>query len=571
MHPEVRSDAPGDCPICGMELVEGTADASGSSGGATHARSISASALRRANVRLAEVQARRASATDAQRFAAEVTLDQSEQHLVTSWVAGRIESLRVRAVGQRVERGESVASLYAPEVYAAVADLRTARAHLAGLTANTPVAIRRAAESAARASEERLSLLGYGPSSIERLVENRGRRVSVVASHSGTVTELLVTDGQAITSGQPLFRVADLSRVWVLARVPEALARSFSVGQQAQVFTAGNPTIAGTLSLVEPIEAAAGQRTLRIEVAVPDGMALAPGMRAEVSFERRTREHHSGDSTSTHSATALDSALFVPRSSLLYAGDRRVLFVAHPDGDTGYRFEAREVEAVPGAPLAAEVEINRGLEAGELVASEGAFLIDSELTLSFGAHILGSNITPIVDVEAATARALSRVLESASNLSAALAGDNAPLAQVSYQTLAQTCRETEPEDPLVRSAFDALRHSLSRTEEVNEEAQNVNPNEHNETLVAIRTRLPEITSAIHSLLRLIPNPTNSSVFLTHCPMVNVREDRIQIGHEGASWFQRTNAIENAYFGARMFECGEIIAEVPPGQRLWMSL
>jgi Cu(I)/Ag(I) efflux system membrane fusion protein len=214
-----------------------------------------------------------------------------------------------------------------------------------------------------QAARERLLLLGMSEAEIA-VLEREGKtraRVTLHSPISGVIAELGVREGMTVTPGAPLFRIVDLSTVWVNAEVPEAQAAWLRPGSPVSARVAAYPqaTFEGRVGAILP-EVTAATRTLRsrIELKNPESR-LKPGMFATLVFRGERR----GD------------AVLVPSEAVIRTGSRDVVIVALGEG----RFRATPVEV--GAEAGGQSEIRKGLQAGDSVVLSGQFLIDSEASL----------------------------------------------------------------------------------------------------------------------------------------------------------------------------------------------
>jgi len=329
MHPTVQSPLAGRCPLCGMDLVRMEVDASP---GAVQVESAQAE---RFGIRTAV--AVDLALTRTVRFAGPVGWDLRRQRDVSVRTAGTVDGLRV-AVGSPVRAGDALFSLRSPELVAAQADL---------LAAQGP------ARDAARA---RLGALGLTPGQVDGVVA-RGvplDPVPVLAPAAGEVSVLDVVEGSPASPGVALLRLADAGAVWVEATLSAPEAALLPDGAPAAVRVDGLPeALAGT---VHPL--ASGDATARVRVQVRDaGGRLRPGMLAVVEVP-----------------VALPTAVVVPADAVVYAGTRKVVFVADAE-----RYVPREVHVL--ARVGDEVALADGLAAGEAVAASGAFLVAADSRL----------------------------------------------------------------------------------------------------------------------------------------------------------------------------------------------
>jgi Cu(I)/Ag(I) efflux system membrane fusion protein len=292
-----------------------------------------------------------------------VVFDETGQTTVTPKFAGFVERLYVDFTGQSVRRGQPLMEIYSPELVAAQEEL------LAALRMERQLQGSASAEVAARTSvlvdAARRRLLLWDVSAAQlREIERTGRVRRTLTLHApfgGFVTEKMVQAGQAVQMGMPLYRLADLSRVWVEADVYEQDLRFVRTGAEAQVEIGAFPgeALAGRVSYVYP-EVRPDTRTtrVRVELANPGGR-IRPGMYATVRID----------------APISERAVMVPRDAVMHSGTHAMVFVEERPGT----YLAREVRV--GAESAGRTQVLSGLAAGERVVARANFLLDSESRL----------------------------------------------------------------------------------------------------------------------------------------------------------------------------------------------
>ena len=274
---------------------------------------------------------------------------------VRGWV-GRIYA---DAVGDRVEPGEVLFTVYSPELYAAQAEyLLALRSQERARETEAPERAHYLVESARR----RLRLWDLAPVDLERLERTRQplEHLPIRAPVGGYVVEKNLVEGSAFESGQRLYRIAPLARVWIEAEVYEYELPLVREGQAASVtlpYLLGRRFEAKVAYVYPTLDPATRTARLRLEVPNPD-LALRPDMYANVRVHAERGER-----------------LVVPQSAVLYAGERSFVFRALGDG----RFRPQAVEV--GLRSGEEVEILEGLEAGDEIVTSGTFLIASESRL----------------------------------------------------------------------------------------------------------------------------------------------------------------------------------------------
>ena len=316
----------------------------------------------------------------------QVETDPRRVALVSSRITGRIE--RLAAVeGDRVAAGQAVAYLFSPEFLTAQADLQQAERR-AQVLAGTEDA--RGARALADAARRRLRLLGAGEGEIRRVAAG-GEPAAALALRAplgGSVMQAHVLAGAAVEPGAPVFTLADLSVVDVVAEVPERALPLVRTGQPATVGIAAFPALRFD-GHVERLRDALNPetRTVRAVIHVPNaGRRLRPGMFASVRLAVSTRDALalSGPPNAAPNVPPRGvpaAVLTIPETAIVTDGERRFVFV-----EVGPRtFVRREVRVAPLAPpgsatsRAAAVVVQDGLRAGERVVVRGAFTLKSEL------------------------------------------------------------------------------------------------------------------------------------------------------------------------------------------------
>ncbi len=359
MHPSVRQERPGSCPICNMDLVPVTRKqaASGEVVITPEQQQLIGVRSSRVETRPVELEVRATG---------RVAFDETRFAEVTVKYGGYIGRLHVEETGQAVKKGQTLFTLYSPELYAAQQE------YLIALASQ-----RRARETTApdradylvQAARQKLRLWDFSDSQVSALA-SRGtpaREVAVPSPASGYVVEKDVVEGAAVQPGMRLFRIAALDRVWVEAEVYESELPRVRLGQRATVtlpYLPG-PELDGRVRLILPAlnpESRTGR--VRIELANRSGAGgpmLRPDMYADVVLRSEERE-----------------ALMVPESAVLFTGVRRLVFLDLGDG----RFRPKEVQL--GARSGDFYEVIAGLRESDLVVTSGNFLVDAEARLRTG-------------------------------------------------------------------------------------------------------------------------------------------------------------------------------------------
>ncbi len=368
MVPSQRFDKPGKSPFMDMQLVPVYADAdAGAGAGASSGVKVSATVQQNLGIRDATV--RRATMSSSFDAVGAVQFDERRNNVVQTRVAGYVEHLAVRAPMERVRKGETLATIFAPDWLGPQNEL------IALERTHAPADLIAAARDRMRA----LSI----PDDLVRRSEDSGiaqARFTLASPSNGVIAELGVREGAAVTPGMTLFRIAGLETVWAVADVPEAQAARLTPGLKvkATLQADASQTFEGELKEIIP-EVSSTTRTLKARFEVDNKAGkLTPGMllRLAVSGPRSER-------------------LVVASESVIRTGKRAVVILHKSDG----AFEPRDVTL--GMDYGDDVEILSGLSEGDQVVASGQFLIDSEARLR---SVLGSMATVAPKLPAGAAK-----------------------------------------------------------------------------------------------------------------------------------------------------------------------
>jgi Cu(I)/Ag(I) efflux system membrane fusion protein len=347
MAPQQKFDKPGKSPFMDMPLVPKYVDEAADQGTVT----ISPRIVQSLGVRTAEA---RHGAIE-QRFETVGSVAYNERGLVQlqARAAGFVEKLYARAPLDPVAKGAPLVEILYPEWAGAQEEYLLLRRH------ESPEL-----KALAQAARQRLALLGMSESEIAAIDREGSTRArfTLAAPISGVIAELGVREGMTVMPGMTLFRIVDLSTVWVNAEVPEAQAAWLRPGGRVEARVTGYPETIfdGRVGAILP-EVNPATRTLRarIELANP-GTRLKPGMFATLSF----------------AGNHIREKVLVPSEALIRTGQKSVVILALGGG----KFRSAEVEV--GHQAGGQSEIRKGLNSGDKVVLSGQFLIDSEASLS---------------------------------------------------------------------------------------------------------------------------------------------------------------------------------------------
>lgn len=294
------------------------------------------------------------------RTVGQVDYDESSLATVTTKIDGWVEQVYIQETGTQVHEGDALFEIYSPELFSAQEEFLVAMR-------DVERADGRAAELARarlRTARERLSLFDISEEQIERLEETGeiSKTLTIKAKNTGIVTHRNVTAGDYLEAGQPAYRIADLSTVWVIGKVYESDLPFIELGQEARMTLDYLPgqTWRGRVTYVYPyLEQGTREVPVRMEFHNP-GYELKPGMYATIRLQSRVE----------------DSATLVPSMAMIDTGERQVVFVQRTPG----KFEPRLVRTGVRTNQD-EFQVLSGLAPGEMVVVSGQFLLDSESRL----------------------------------------------------------------------------------------------------------------------------------------------------------------------------------------------
>ncbi|MBK8979871.1 MAG: efflux RND transporter periplasmic adaptor subunit [Planctomycetes bacterium] len=511
MHPQVRQDGPGLCPVCHMELVP--LDSVGGDDGP--GVRIDPVVVQNMGVRVAPVS--RAVLRRTIRAFGALREAQPRQRDIALKVSGFVEVLHADTVGMAIRRGDPLFDLYAAELVVAQAEL---------------IAARRSGNAELLAAARQKLLLWDVPAELVDTLEAMDtpqRTLTWRSPVDGVLVRRDVVEGAPAMADRPLLRIVDLSTLWLDAQVPESQIAAITAGQPATATFVARPgvLVQGSIVFVAPdLDARTRTGVVRVEVPNPDG-ALKPGMFARVQLD----------------ATAGPAVVVVPSEALLDTGLRQLAWIALGGG----RFEPRVVE-VGATGDGGLVEVRRGLEPGEHVVVSGQFLIDAESRLREGSRrfvenglLDGGDRLPVgagTQLDETTQAAVDAVLTAYLAVTTAFAADRDDAdAWAAWQEAARALHETAPED--LRAETGALHRALSAD------------------TADLATRRAALISASGAAVALFRRARPSASFggelhVFHCPMAPI------------DWVQVRTEIRNPYYGSEMLECGEETAALPLG-------
>ena len=409
MHPQIRRDGPGACPICGMDLVPVRESADG-----VRTVSISSEIKSLMNVQVSPV--RRRYVTAEVRMVGKVDYDETRLAHITAWVPGRLERMFVDFTGVEVNKGDHMVQIYSESLYTAQEEL------LAVTKRDRPLSTSRFIEpiDLAESAREKLRLLGLTPEQIQT-IEQRGKSSETVTIYSpagGVVVAKNKQEGDRVQTGDRIYTVADLNVLWVQMDAYESDLAWLRYGQDVEFTTEAYPgeVFRGRIAFIDPV-LNEDTRTVKVRVNVPnDDGRLKPEMFVRAIVQSNIAaggrvlnaslagkwispmhpeiiKDQPGDCDIcgmplvraeslgyvTAEPTNAAKPLIVPVKAVLLTGTRAIVYVQVPDAEKP-TYEGREI--VIGPRAGDFYLVKSGLKEGDLVVTNGNFKLDSALQIS---------------------------------------------------------------------------------------------------------------------------------------------------------------------------------------------
>ena len=516
MHPQIMREEPGDCPICGMDLIPAE---SSSDGLTVNQFKMTENALALANIQTTVVGNSNA-ASEALTLSGKIAVNEDETATQPAHFDGRVERLMVSSVGQEVRKGQEVATIYSPELVAAQQELFTA-AKLKGSQPKLYAAVRNKFKNWMISD----ALLDQ--------IEETGKTVTrfpIYASFSGVVSEISVNEGAHVMDGNPIFKVADLSTVWAEFDAYESQINQLKKGQSIRISSNAYPNkiFDAEISFIDPV-LNTQTRTVTVRATLNNAEdLLKPGMFVEAKVTGVSKEN---------------SGLMVPASAVMWTGERSLVYVK-PNANTSV-FEMREVTL--GEKIGDSYSIVSGLNNGEEIVTNGTFTVDAAAQLSGKKSMMNATSETTSD-EATVAMKMQLSTDFQNQLKDALEvymvlkdafvaseveqiSSAAANLQVELQSV-----ENQDLDGMVKSHFDMIQQKLKAiTTSDSLEEQRAAFVILNENMVVL----------VNNISGIAPD-----LYLQRCPMAN--------NNKGAVWLSSSSEIRNPYYGDAMLTCGSVI-------------
>ena len=537
MHPQIMQPEAGDCPICGMDLIPAESSADGL---AADQFKLTENAIALANIQTTIVGESNVEG-NAIKLSGKIAENEKANAVQVSYFSGRIERLNVSFTGEKVSKGQLLATIYSPELYAAQQELITA----ASLKESQPTLY--------KAVRNKLKLWKLSEKQINQ-IETSGKvkeNFPVYATVSGTVTEKLVEQGDYIKKGQPLLKIANLNTVWANFDVYENQIDRFKKGQEVLITTNTYPNkeFKGQVDFIDPI-LNTKTRTVTLRVVLNNkNDVFKPGMFVSANIDGVKNENK--------------ETLSIPASAVLWTGESSVVYVkANPNEPV---FEMRKITL--GNQIGNNYEVLEGLNNSDEIVTNGTFTVDAAAQLQGKKSMMNkdggkvmtgheghlgmennasnkendhTNMTERLEVPKSFQKQLNSVYDGYINLKNALVEDNTNKVSQDANTLLDNLSQVDMK--LVKDK--THNHWMSLAKEIKSSATSISKTT---DLKQQRSHFKHLSSHLINAVQLFG--VNEKVYVEFCPMAD--------NNNGAYWLSKEEKVINPYFGEAMLTCGEV--------------
>jgi membrane fusion protein, copper/silver efflux system len=356
MHPQIHEDHDGNCPICGMKLIK--VELTGNGDKATDRITLTATQLQLADIRTDTVRDENIGSDKT--LTGTVTTNENTSEELSARIAGRIQQLYIRTVGEKISIGQPVYSIYSEDLQEAEKEYLLANQQQKILH-NPDVDY----QQLISAAENKLQLWGLSRSQIKSLAASGklSATTTVLSKVNGTISDIAVHEGDYVTEGMTILKTQALNNLWVQAQIYANETGNYKENDQVSVSfpDLGGQLIKGKVEFINPeLSDASKVDLVRISISNPQGL-IRPGMQAYISITNGNNR-----------------SLAVPASAILTDANGSRVWIKNSDGS----FSPKMIK--PGAGNSNYVPILSGLNHGDIVVTNGTYLLNSEAIFKNG-------------------------------------------------------------------------------------------------------------------------------------------------------------------------------------------
>lgn len=524
MHPQIRKTEPGDCPICGMDLIP--LEDNGNESPLLF--EMSQDAIRIANIQTTVV-GNGSGAEGGLTLSGRLVSDETAASSLVSHIPGRIERLYVSFTGDHVSVGQRIAKIYSPRLISAQGELLEA------------YKIKDTHPELLEAAKNKLRYWKISEKEIDGIIQSQQVKeyFDIYAEHSGVISKRKVNVGDHLMEGGLLFDVQNLNSLWAVFDVYEQDLSLVNIGDEITFTT---PAISGKefaskVVFIDPV-INPSTRTASVRLEVPNShKTLKPDMFITGKLFSKNEER--------------SSQLFVPKSAVLWTGERSVVYVKQQGTDIP-TFEYREVEL--GESNGNKYAVNKGLKSGEEVVTNGAFVIDASAQLNNRSSMMNRNLLGVEesdqsvrtpDYKAQTSEQFKQQLQKVVSAYLALKDDLVTSESVKAKASGKKLEIALQKVDMKLLKGEAHMYWMDKSVKISEAVKQIISGKNVDVQ---RGSFDELSVALISAGKAF-GIHNEQLYIQYCPMAN--------GKKGAYWLSTQTAIRNPYFGDQMLKCGEV--------------
>ncbi len=531
MHPQIHLPDPGDCPICGMDLIP--EEKGGSSDPLV--LEMTDDAIKLMNIQTTIVgDASSNSEGGKLRLSGKIIADETTTASIVSHIPGRIEKLYISFTGEQVNRGQRIATIYSPNLITAQKELLEAQK------------IKEINPSLFEATLNKLKYWRITDKQINEILTSKKVKESfgIYAEHSGVVSNKRVSVGDHLMEGGVLFDIQNLNKLWGVFDVYEADLQNVKLGDKITFTTPSVPNkeFDAKISFIDPvINPRTRSAAIRIEIANRQ-KKLKPEM------------FITGMLANSEKTSSTSSVIMIPKSAVLWTGTRSVVYVKVPEL-TIPSFEFREVTL--GASTIDGYTITSGLEQGEEVVIKGAFVIDASAQLNNQSSMMnqlveGKEIKEkiiIPDYSKETSPKFKESIEQVNlqyfELKNALVADDSKMATSAATKILAKLKKVD----MLLLKGDSHMYWMDQLKMIEVHSTNISKTQDIEKQ---RKNFEMLSSSLINATKAF-GATSDKIFVQFCPMA--------ADNNGAFWLSSEANIQNPYFGSQMLTCGSVEDEI----------
>lgn len=525
MHPQIRQNEPGTCPICGMDLIPLDESAQGSN---PMVFQMTEDAVKLANIQTTIVGASQAATADRLKLNGRIQADETTASSIVTHIPGRIEQLYISYTGEEIKKGQKIATIYSPDLITAQKELLEA----AKIASQNPALL--------EASINKLKYWKIDSTTIAGILSEKEIRqyFDIYSDHGGVVKNRKVAVGDYLMTGEVLFDIQNLDKLWALFDVYEEDLSKIKIGSRIQFTTPSlsAQTFRSSISFINP---------------VIDPKTRVATIRAEINNQNRKLKPEMFITGELISTQTTHDRMIVPRTAVLWTGERSVVYVRIPD-QTVPSYEFRTVTL--GEPVGENYLVHEGILPGDEVVTNGAFIIDAAAQLNNQASMMNRRVgikgqevanDSLPDFTGTTPAAFQAQLMEVTRRYLAMKDalvdsdpeKTASLARVlmdSYASIDMSLLDAEQHDfwMMQLQALKAHTRNIAGTGDVEKQ----------------RNQFDFLSQTLITVLRVF-GTDEDAIYVQHCPMAN--------SNQGADWVSLDPVIRNPYFGDKMLTCGYI--------------